>query len=121
MDKAVEPIDFTGLWDISDGKKNTLIDILKSIYMGLQQYPEKIALAYRSGDIKTLREITHKAKSCTNYLYHTELTSLLEEIEKAALDKKIDDTVKDKISRVGYITESILPDLSFHLEHLESL
>ncbi len=121
MEKTVEPIDFSGLWDISDGKKNTLIDILKSIENGVREYPEKISMAFRSGDAKVLREVTHKTKSCTNYLYHNELTALLQQIEKAALEKKLDSSVKEKIARVNYIAESILPDLNFHLEQLKEL
>jgi hypothetical protein len=121
MQETVNPIDFSGLWDISDGKKSVLIDILQSIEKGLKNYPEQISIAFEQLKAKELREITHKTKSCTNYLYHAELTILLEEIEKAAMDKNLDSFIKEKIKRVEVITQTILPDIRFHLEQLQSL
>jgi|GEM_PF-6839879 len=121
MQETVSPVDFNGLWEISDGKKSTLIDILISIEKGLNSYPELIANAYKNNDVKELREISHKTKSCTNYLFHTELTDLLEEIEDDALNNQVNETTGLKVERVCLIMEVIYPDIASHLKELQSL
>lgn len=121
MQETVNPVDFNGLWDISDGKKSTLIDILVSMKKGLSNYPEQISDAYKHKDDNELREVAHKIKSCTNYLYHSELTNLLEEIESAALENKVNGSIGEKIERVCLIIKVIFPDIKFYLEELQSL
>ena len=81
----------------------------------------KFFYAFNKKQYDELKNTSHKCRSCTNYLYHDELTLLLESLEADDKKKNINAETSQNIERLKVITSTILPGVQQHLQHLEKL
>ncbi|MEM1136285.1 MAG: hypothetical protein AAGI07_10640 [Bacteroidota bacterium] len=118
---SVASINFNKLWEVSEGKKKMLLEILRSIEKGLIEYPKEIEKALKDNQPESLEKVAHKCKSCTNYLYHEEITQLLEALEQDGRGNNITLATADRVERLKFITAHTLPEVQKHINLLEQL
>ncbi len=67
--------------DIAGGKKDFIINLLRTIAKSLREQPKLISDAFAAKDLAKVREMAHKLKSSTAYLGYKQFDEILSRIE----------------------------------------
>ncbi|MEH0154616.1 Hpt domain-containing protein [Limibacter armeniacum] len=110
---ALGQLDFTGLYDVTDGNEEFMAKLLQAISNSLYSFPNDMQQAIDEQNLVQFAKLAHKFKSSTAYLGFPPLDELLSELEADNVEQVDTHTVMEEINLLSthaleYVTDKLL-------------
>ncbi|AZQ61199.1 hypothetical protein EI427_02870 [Flammeovirga pectinis] len=113
----IENVDFSGLYDVSDGDEEFLVSVLMVIEKNLKSYPNEIQELLDANQLIDLGKKAHKLKSSIAYLKHKLLEELLLFLEEGEIHNA---TVhQEKLTLFKEVVSNVLIEVQAKIEELD--
>lgn len=111
-------IDFENLYEITEGKKSLLLNLLQVLAKNLKEYPKSMKSLAEKKDWTELRALAHKFKSSVAYLGHEGFVEVLNKLEASVENNAAERDIVAWVEKTRQYSEIVLDKVVDKIEEL---